>query len=220
MRERSPSEQATPELGDGELNKQHKSQHCSLPWGCAFWIQGPSKPPTATLSPGCYGAEEPHFSQMTIHHSSIPTLEDKGTFSLHTGLSPASGTAEAVDCELERSPKTFRNVCYTSGAFPESPIRGTHIQHHKLLSTISRSGSHMSPCMGSTQPGRRAHAPAIAADSLAKAFCCIFHLQPPSLPILCSSPAQKLAHCFHKSGSCQHQRVPRHLCSLQDGILG
>lgn len=122
---------------------------------------------------------------MTIHHhSSIPRLEDKGTFSLQTGLSPACGTAEAAGCELERSPDAFRNVCHTGGAFPSGPIHGTHVQHHKPLSTISRSGNHVSPCTGSTQPGRRAHAPAIAADSLAKAFCCVFHLQHPSLPVL------------------------------------
>lgn len=116
-----------------------------------------------------------------------PQTEGKGTFSLQTGLSPACGaasTGKAAGCEVERSKKTFRKVCHMSGAFPAGHIHGRHIQHPRLLSTSSRSGSHASPCKGSTQPDRRAHAPAVAADSLAKAFCWVFHLQPPAF--LCS----------------------------------
>ena len=65
------------------------------------------------MSPGCYGAEEPHFSLVTIHRrSSIPRLKDKGTFSLQTGLSAACGAAKAGGCELKRSQKTFRKVCH------------------------------------------------------------------------------------------------------------
>lgn len=116
-----------------------------------------------------------------------PQTEGKGTFSLQTGLSPACGaasTGKTAGCELERSKKTFRKVCHMSGAFPAGHIHSRRIQHPKPLSTSSRSGNHASPCKGNTQPDRRAHAPAVAADSLAKAFCWVFHLQPPAF--LCS----------------------------------
>lgn len=79
-----------------------------------------------------------------------------------------------------------------SAAFPSGHSHGRHIQHPKVLSTSSRSGNPVSPCKGSRQPDRRAHASAIAADSLAKALCWVFYLQPLSLPVLGdSAPPQR-----------------------------
>ena len=106
----------------------------------------------------------------------------------------------------------------TSGAFPAGHIRGRHIQHPKPLSTSSRSGNHASPCKGSTQPDRRAHAPAIAADSLGKAFCGVFHLRPPSLPMLGDSATPQRRNSpssFTKAAAAgirESQDVPSHSC--------
>lgn len=85
-------------------------------------------------------------------------------------------------------------------------------------STSSRSGNHASPCKGSTQHDRRAYAPVIAADSLAKAFCWVFHLQPPSLSMLGdSAPPQRRnsPSSFTKAAAAstrESQDVPSHSC--------